>query len=103
MNFRRVVFKRARLLLKTGLTWSESLKQAWKRYREFRDKTIENTINRIKSFDTYYFMSDDMRVIKKYDAISKEIKEGVKMLTSKSLKEITKTIQNVDKIKYFGL
>lgn len=76
LNFRSVVFKRAYQLVKqTGCTFSEALKEAWNRYRQYRDKLVGELTSRINGFDYYYHYSDDRRVYRQWSEAERQIRE----------------------------
>lgn len=76
LNFRSVVFKRAyQLVRQTGCSFSEALKEAWTRYRQYRDKLAREIASRINGFDFNYHYSDDHRVYKQWSEAERQIRE----------------------------
>lgn len=74
LNFRSIVFKRAYLIVKeTGVSLSVALKEAWRRYRAYRDKTIKELAERINEFDYHYHYSDDRGVYHHWSNIQQQI------------------------------
>lgn len=89
LKFRSVVFKRAYLIVKqTGCNFSEALKEAWNRYRNFKEKTVAELAQRINSFDYYFDYSDDNRVYRKWSAIQSEIREQVNIIPNSFIQAI---------------
>ncbi len=78
LKFRSVVFKRAYLIVKeTGCNFSEALKQAWIRYREYKNRIAKELADRMNSFDYYFHYADDSRVYRYWTIIKAEIREQV--------------------------
>lgn len=76
LNFRSVVFKRAYQLVKqTGCTFSQALKEAWNRYRQYRDKLVSDLATQINRFDFNYHYSDDRRVYRQWSEAERQIRE----------------------------
>ncbi len=94
LNFRSVVFQRAYILLKqTGCSFSSALTQAWKRYRDFKTRTIEELTNRINGFDFYYQMSDDSRTYRYWSKLQDEISNQMKALPGSFISAIAQHFQ----------
>ena len=90
LNFRSVVFKRAYLIVKqTGCNFAQALAEAWKRYRAFKTKTIEELTEQIKGFDFYYHMSDDSREHRYWSKLQIEIRSQIRSLPSSFLSAIS--------------
>lgn len=101
-NFRSVVFKRAyRIIQETGCTMSMALVEAWKRYREYKDKTVKEISTRINGFDFYYFRSDDDRVYRRWSAISDEIRTQLSALPRFFVNAVANQLSNHNYIKSF--
>ena len=80
-NFRSVVFQRAyRIVKETGCSLSTALSEAWKRYREYKNRIVKEIAARINGFDFYYYMSDDNRVYVRWSNIQKEIRNQLSAL-----------------------
>jgi len=102
LNFRSVVFKRAyRIIKETGCSISAALVEAWKRYREYRDRIVKDLADRINGFDFYYHYSDDSRVYRYWSEISKEIREELSALPSFFISAITNLLKEQKYIKTF--
>lgn len=101
LNFRSVVFKRAYILVKqTRCSFSSALTQAWKRYRDFKAKTVEELTKQINGFDFYYQMCDDGKVYRYWSAIQKEIREQIQTLPGSFISAIAQHF-NSNQIKSF--
>ncbi|MDD2304500.1 MAG: hypothetical protein PHP53_07375 [Prolixibacteraceae bacterium] len=101
LNFRSVVFKRAyRIAKETRCEFAQALTQAWKRYRDFKTRTIEELTNRINGFDFYYQMSDDSRTYRYWSKLQDEISNQMKALPGSFISAIAQHF-NSDKIKSF--
>ncbi|OFX56660.1 MAG: hypothetical protein A2066_14960 [Bacteroidetes bacterium GWB2_41_8] len=102
LNFRSVVFFRAhRIVKQTGCSFSEALKQAWNRYREFKTRTVEELASQIKGFDSYYQMSDDGSVYRYWSSLQKEIRNQLSTLPGSFISAITFKLPNSNKIQSF--
>ena len=101
-NFRSVVFQRAyRIVKETGCSLSAALVEAWKRYREYRDRIVREIDDRINGFDFYYYMSDDGRVYDRWSNIRKEIRKQLATLPRFFVAAITGQLKYQDNIKSF--
>jgi len=101
LNFRSVVFKRAYQLVKqTGCSFSQALKEAWNRYRQYRDKLVNDLATQINRFDFNYHYSDDRRVYRHWSEAERQIRE---MLTVNRFvkSKITCQIKNQNLISHF--
>ena len=102
LNFRSVVFFRAhRIVKQTDCSFSEALKQAWTRYREFKTRTVEELASQIKGFDSYYQMSDDGSVYRYWSSLQKEIRNQLSTLPGSFISAITFKLPNSNKIQSF--
>jgi hypothetical protein len=102
LNFRSVVFQRAYILVKqTGCSFSEALKQAWERYRNFKAQKVEEITKQINAFDFCFQYSDDRRVYSKWTAIKKEIREQIQTLPGSFISAIVSHLNNSTEIKSF--
>ena len=59
---------------------SAALTEAWRRYRNFKNETVNKLVSRINGFDEYYYMSDDNRVYMKWSNIKADIREEMRSL-----------------------
>ena len=102
INFRSVVFKRAYLIVKqTGCSMSAALIEAWKRYREYRDRIVKEIANRINNFDFYYQRSDDGSVYRRWSDIQNDITNQISVLPSFFIMAITNLLEDRKYIKSF--
>ena len=101
-NFRSVVFQRAyRIVKETGCSLSAALSEAWKRYREYKNRIVKEIADRINGFDFYYYMSDDNRVYVRWSNIQKEIRNQLSALPRFFVTAITGQLANQSDIKSF--
>ena len=101
-NFRSVVFKRAyRIVKETGCSLSAALVEAWKRYREYKDRVVREIAERINGFDFYYQRSDDGRVYRYWSNIQTEIRMELAALPMFFVAAITGQLKYQDNIKSF--
>ena len=76
LNFRSVVFQRAYIIVRqTKCSFSQALIEAWKRYRDFKTKTVEELTSQINTFDFYYQMSSDGRTYRYWSSIQDELRK----------------------------
>lgn len=102
LKFRSVVFKRAYLIVKqTGCYFSQALTQAWKRYRDFKARTIKELTKQIDGFDYYYQMCDDGKVYRYWSAIQKEIRTQIQTLPGSFISAISEHLSNSQQILSF--
>lgn len=102
LNFRSIVFKRAyRIVKESKCEFSEALKQAWTRYRDYKNRMVTELTQRISGFDFYYFYSDDSRVYRRWTAIKEEITESLEILPNSFISAITGQLSNANNIKTF--
>ncbi len=101
LNFRSVVFKRAyKLVRESGCTFSDALTQAWTRFREYKNRVVEEIVSKISKFDFYYYMSDDNRVFKYWSNVQTQINKQLSF-NSCFIGTISKRITNQKDLKYF--
>ena len=101
-NFRSVVFKRAYLIVKkTGCTLSAALIEAWKRYREYRDRIVKEIAESINGFDFYYNYSDDSRVYRYWSNIKNELTNRLNELPDFFIMAIANLLEDRKNIKSF--
>ena len=101
-NFRSVVFKRAyRIVKETGCTFSTALTEAWKRYRDYRDRVVSEIAERINGFDFYYYRSDDNRVYTRWSNIQSDIRAQIMTLPNFFVAAITNLLANQKNIESF--
>ena len=101
-NFRSVVFQRAyRLVKETGCTLSAALSEAWKRYREYKNRIVKELADRINGFDFYYHMTDDNRVYTRWSNIAKEIRNELSALPRFFVTAIAGQLRYQENIKSF--
>ena len=94
LNFRSVVMKRSWIIVKqTGCSFSEALKQAWTRYRNFKAQKVEELKDQIKGFDFYYQYSDDRRTYSYYSKLQDEIRNQLSTLPSSFISAIAQHFQ----------
>lgn len=102
LNFRSVVFQRAyKITRQTGCSFSKALIKAWQRYREFKNRTINELASQINGFDFYYYMSDDSRINRRWSAIEDQIRKQISILPGSFITAITGQLSNVNDIKSF--
>jgi hypothetical protein len=102
LNFRSVVFKRAyRIVKESKCEFSQALKQAWNRYRNFKAHKVEELASKIKGFDFFYCYSDDSRVTKYWELIQKEISNQLQQLPNSFISAITGQLSNSNQIQSF--
>lgn len=102
LNFRSVVFKRAyRIVKESKCEFGQALKQAWNRYREFKNRTVAELTSQIKSFDFCYQYSDDNRVYRYWGNIQNEISSQLKQLPGSFISAITGQLSNSKQIQSF--
>ena len=102
INFRSVVFKRAYLIVKkTGCTLSAALVEAWKRYREYKERIVKEIADNINGFDFYYHYSDDGRVYRYWSNIKEEITNQLSTLPNFFIAAIANLLDNQKNIKSF--
>jgi hypothetical protein len=76
LNFRSVVFKRAYKIAKqSGCNFSQALRLAWSRFRDYKNKMVDELVSKINGFDFYYSRSDDNRVYRYWSNIESQICE----------------------------
>ena len=80
---------------------SAALTEAWKRYREYRDKTVKELATRINGFDFFYQYSDDSKVYRRWSAISNNITEQLSALPNFFIEAITNQLEDQKNIKSF--
>ena len=101
-KFRSVVFKRAYMIVKeTSCSFSEALKEAWNRFRAYRDKVVGELAKRINGFDFYYQRSDDHRVYIRWSNIEDEIRTKIFGLPKTFVDAITGMLNHSKDIKTF--
>ena len=101
-NFRSVVFKRAyRIVKETGCSLSAALVEAWKRYREYKNRIVSEIADRINGFDFYYQRSDDGRVYRYWSRVEDEIRKQISALPMFFVAAITGQLKRQDNIKSF--
>ena len=101
-NFRRVVFQRAyRIVKETGCSLSAALVEAWKRYREYKNRIVSEIAGRINGFDFYYQRSDDNRVYVRWSNIQSEIRNELSVLPKFFVAAITGQLKHQENIKSF--
>ena len=101
-NFRSVVFQRAyRIVKETGCSLSAALVEAWKRYREYKNRVVKEIAERINDFDFYYQRSDDDRVYRYWSRISDEIRKQLSALPRFFVAAIAGQLKYQDNIKSF--
>jgi len=101
-NFRSAVFKRAyRIVKETGCSMSSALSEAWKRYREYKERIVKEIADRINGFDFYFYMSDDNRVYNLWSNIKKEIRSQLSALPRFLVSAIAGQLVNQSNIKSF--
>jgi len=101
-NFRTVVFKRAYLIVKqTGCTFSAALVEAWKRYREYRDRLVKEIADRINGFDFWYHMEDSIGYYTRWSNIQNQIREQIRTLPGFFVAAITGQLKSKENIKLF--
>lgn len=102
LNFRSVVMKRTWIIFRqTGCSFSEALKQAWNRHREYKARTVEELASQIKGFDFCYCYSDDSRVYRKWETIQNQISDQLKRFPQSFISAITGQLSNSNQIKSF--
>ena len=102
LNFRSVVFKRAyRIAKQTGCSFSQALKQAWQRYREFKARTVSELASQINGFDVYYYMSDSSAVYHRWSSTQDEIRSALRSLPMAFIQAITCQLSNANYIQSF--
>ena len=102
LNFRSVVFQRAYILVKqTGCSFSSALTQAWKLYRNFKAKTVEDLKARINGFDYYYQMCDDGRVYRYYSSLKDELRKQLITLPQSFISSLKGQLLNPSNIYSF--
>ena len=102
LNFRSVVFQRAyRIVKETGCSMSAALVEAWKRYREYKNRVVKEIADRINGFDFYYNYSDDNRVYVRWSNIQSDIRKQLSALPRFFVSEITGQLKYQDNIKSF--
>ena len=102
LNFRSVVFKRAYIIVKqTGCSFSSALTEAWKRYREFKTKTVEELTKQINGFDFYYQMCDDGRVYRYWSALKDELRKQIQILPGSFITTLRGKLSNSNNIYSF--
>lgn len=76
LNFRSVVFKKSYYLWKDkNADFAEAIKEAWNRYRQYRDKLVSDLATQINRFDFNYHYSDDRRVYRHWSDAEMQILE----------------------------
>ena len=102
LNFRSVVFQRAyRIVKETGCSMSAALVEAWKRYREYRDRTVKELADRINYFDYDYMYSDDGGVYRMWSNIQSDIREKLSALPGFFINAIAGKLKYRENIKSF--
>ena len=101
-NFRAVVFKRAYLIVKqTGCTFSAALVEAWKRYREYKNRIVKELADRINGFDFWYHMEDSIGYYTRWTNIKNQIREQIQTLPGFFVTAIIGQLSNQEYIKIF--
>lgn len=102
LNFRSVVFKRAyRIVKESKCEFSQALKQAWIRYRNFKAQKVEELTSQIKGFDFFYCYSDDSRITRYWSKLQDEISSQLSILPGSFILAITGQLSNSNQIKSF--
>ena len=101
-NFRSVVFKRAYLIVKeTGCSMSAALTQAWSRYREYKNRIVNDMVYRINNFDFWYRMEDSIGYYTKWSGIENAIRNQLLALPAFFINSIISGLSNKEYIKSF--
>ncbi len=101
LNFRSVVFKRAyRIVKETDCTFSAALVEAWKRYRDYKNRIVQTLSDQINTFDFYYNYSDDGRVYRYWSNCQREITQSLQ-LHSCFISAISSQLNNSNNIQKF--
>ena len=101
LNFRSVVFKRAHLIAKTGVSFSEALKEAWRRYRAYKETVTEKLAKRINSFDFFYMYSDSGHVYKRWRQEEREITNELETLPYSFIANVSGQLRKQSNISQF--
>ena len=102
INFRSIVFKRAyRIVRESKVSFSEALKQAWNRYRNYKQKVSEELASRMNGFDYYFSRSDDRRVYNKWSNEQRAIMQELESVPLSFRSKIQVLLKDPSDIKYF--
>lgn len=102
LNFRSVVFKRAYILVKqNGCSFSSALIEAWKRYRDFKNRTVEELTKQINGFDFYYQMCDDGRVYRYWSSLKDTLRKQIETLPHSFITTLQGKLSNSNNIYSF--